>query len=150
MNLFMGAYLQRHYHGRYYAKAQNTRHLLNHACDAALESHGLLILPTVPFRAPPLPPPDCSIEECVAVAANMANNTCQANVTGHPSMSVPCGMADGLPIGMMITGRHFDDFTVIAAAAAFESLADWRTMQGGSPAAASPCGVAADGLSAPA
>ena len=128
MNLFMGAYLQRHYHGRYYAKAQNVRHLLTRAYDAALESYDLLLMPAVPFRAPPLPPPDCSIEDSIAVAANMANNTCQANLTGHPSMSVPCGMAEGLPIGMMLTGRPFDDSSVIAAAAAFESLGDWRAM----------------------
>ena len=128
MNLFMGAYLQRNYHGRYYAKAQNTRHLLNQAYDAALESHDLLIMPTVPFRAPPLPPPDCPIEASVAAAANMASNTCQANLTGHPSISVPCAMADGLPIGMMITGRQFEDDQVIAAAAAFETLGDWRAM----------------------
>ncbi len=127
-NLFTGAYLQRNYHGRYYAKAQNVRHLLTGAYDATLESHDLLIMPTVPFRAPPLPPPDCAIEESVAAAANMASNTCQANLTGHPSMSVPCGMAEGLPIGMMITGRAFEDFSVIAAAAAFESLGDWRSM----------------------
>ena len=130
MNLLMGAYLRRNYHGRYYAKAQNVRHLLTRAYDAALERHDLLIMPTAPFRAPPLPPPDCSIEESVAAAANMASNTCQANLTGHPSMSVPYGMADGLPIGMMITGRHLDDSSVIAAPAACESLGDWRTMRG--------------------
>jgi amidase len=85
-------------------------------------------MPTVAFRAPPLPPPDCAIEESVAAAANMASNTCQANLTGHPSMSLPCARAEDLPIGMMITGRQFDDFSVIAAAAAFESLGDWRAM----------------------
>ena len=127
MNLLMGAYLRRNYHGRYYAKAQNDRHLLTRAYDAALERHDLLIMPTAPFRAPPLPPPDCSIEESVVAAANMASNTCQANLTGHPSMSVPYGMADGLPIGMTITGRHLDDSSVIAAPAACESLGDWRT-----------------------
>ena len=128
MNLFTGAYLQRNYHGRYYAKAQNVRHLLTRAYDAALEDDDLLIMPTMPFRAPPLPSPDCSIEESVSAAANLANNTCQTNVTGHPSISVPCGMADGLPIGMMITGRRFDDFSVIAASAAFERTGDWKGM----------------------
>ena len=128
MVLFMGAYLQRHYHGRYYAKAQNVRHLLTQAYDGALERFDLLVMPTVPFRAPPLLPPDHSIEENLIASGTMMGNTCQTDVTGHPSMSVPCGMADGLPIGMMITGRHFDDFSVIAAAAAFESLGDWRTM----------------------
>ena len=59
---------------------------------------------------------------------NLVNNTCQGDVTGHPSISVPCGMADSLPIGMMITGRHFDDFQVIAASAAYERTGDWKDM----------------------
>ena len=126
--LFMGAYLQRHYHGRYYAKAQNVRHHLRQGYDTALASHDLVVMPAVPFRAIRLPAPDHSIEEDLIASGTNAGNTCQTDVTGHPSMSVPCGMADGLPIGMMITGRHFDDFSVIAAAAAFESLGDWRTM----------------------
>ena len=126
--LFMGAYLQRHYHGRYYAKAQNVRHLLKQDYDAALQDHDLLVMPTVPFVASALPNPDHSIEEHLRVSGNMSANTCQIDVTGHPSMSVPCGMADGLPIGMMITGRHFEDSSVIAAAAAFETLGDWRLM----------------------
>ena len=126
--LFTGAYLQRHYHGRYYAKARNVRHVLREDYDAALQNHDLLLMPNVPFRAVRLPPPDHSIEEGLAVSGTMPGNTCQTDVTGHPSMSVPCGMADGLPIGMMITGRHFDDSQVIAAAAAFESLGGWRNM----------------------
>ena len=126
--LFMGAYLQRHYHGRYYAKAQNVRHLLTQAYDEALERCDLLLMPTVPFRATRLPDPDCSIEEDLIASGTMMGNTCQTDVTGHPSISVPCGMAEGLPIGMMFTGRHFDDSQVIAAAAAFEGLGDWRTM----------------------
>ena len=126
--LFMGAYLTRHYHGRYYAKAQNVRHLLRQAYDEALQRYDLLVMPTVPFTASALPPPDHSIEEHLRVSGNMSANTCQIDVSGHPSMSVPCGMADGLPIGMMITGRHFDDSQVIAAAAALEGLGDWRFM----------------------
>ena len=73
-------------------------------------------------------PPDCSIEERLAATGAMYANTCQADVTGHPAMSVPCGMAAGLPIGMMLIGRHFDDATVIAASQAFESLGDWKKM----------------------
>ena len=126
--LFMGAYLQRNYHGRYYAKAQNVRHHLRQGYDAAFENHDLLLMPTVPFRAALLPEPDPSIEDDLTASGTNAGNTCPTDVTGHPSMSVPCGMAEGLPIGMMITGRHFGDSQVIAAAAAFEGLGDWLTM----------------------
>ena len=123
-----GEYLQRYYHGRYYAKAQNVRQRLVAAYDDALSDHDLLVMPTIPFRAPPIPSPDCSIEALLSATGAMYANTCQADVTGHPAMSIPCGMADGLPIAMLLTGRRFDDASVIAASQAFESLGDWKHM----------------------
>ena len=48
------------------------------------------------------------------------------NASGHPAISVPCGLIDGLPVGLQIIGRHFDDFTVLRAADASEKLGDWR------------------------
>jgi amidase len=67
-----------------------------------------------------------SIVDFVAPSLDMLRNTCVANVTGHPSISLPCGMIDGLPVGLMLTGRAFEDATLIAASAAFETLGDWR------------------------
>ena len=42
-------------------------------------------------------------------------------------MAIPCGMADGLPVSMMLIGRHFDESTVYRAAHAFEQSHDWTT-----------------------
>ena len=70
----------------------------------------------------------CSIEDYVYFGLNMIHNTGQFDVTGHPAISVPCGMEDGLPIGMMIVGRHFDDMTVIRVADAFEKIGNWQDM----------------------
>ncbi|MET0221984.1 MAG: amidase family protein [Tardiphaga sp.] len=39
----------------------------------------------------------------------MLRNVCVANLTGHPAISIPCGMHAGLPVGLMLTGRHFED-----------------------------------------
>lgn len=50
----------------------------------------------------------------------MIGNTAPFDVSGHPACSVPAGLADGLPAGMMIIGRHFDDATVLRVAHAFE------------------------------
>ena len=50
----------------------------------------------------------------------MIGNTAPFDVTGHPACSVPAGLADGLPVGMMIVGRQFDDATVLRVAHAFE------------------------------
>jgi amidase len=50
----------------------------------------------------------------------MIANTCVTDVTGHPACSVPAGLVNGLPTGMMIIGKHFDDTTVLRVAHTFE------------------------------
>ena len=126
--LFVGEYMNRYYHNRYYAKAQNLRPLLRKAYDDVLASYDLLLMPTTPMKAQPLPPADCSHEDYVARALEMINNTCPTDASGHPAMSVPCGMIDGLPVGMMLVGRKFDEATVLRASHAFETHADWKTL----------------------
>ena len=96
------------------------------AYDAALESCDLLAMPTIPFPATPLPAADAPREEWIDAALNMQHNTCPFDVSGHPAFTVPCGMIGGLPIGMMLVGRHFEETTVIRAAAAFEAAGDWK------------------------
>ena len=82
----------------------------------------------MPFRATEIPDYDAPIEERVGAALNMIQNTAPFDVTGHPSVSVPCGVDDDLPIGLMITGRHFEDQTVLQVADAVEKIGDWREM----------------------
>ena len=43
-------------------------------------------------------------------------------------MSIPCGMSDGLPIGLMLIGKYYDESTIYRAAAAFEGAGDWTRM----------------------
>ena len=85
-------------------------------------------MPTIPFRATEIPAPDCSREEYVEVALNLLGNTAPFDVSGHPAISVPCGMAGGLPIGLMIIGKRYDEATVLRVAEAFEQSGDWHTM----------------------
>ena len=118
--MLLGRYMHGRYHGRYYAKAQNLVRSLTAAYDAALEDCDLLVMPTLPLKATQLPPPDASCEENVTRAHEMLPNTCPFDGTGHPAMSVPCGMSEGLPIGMMLIGRRGEDATVLRAADAFE------------------------------
>ena len=77
-------------------------------------------MPTLPMRATELPEPNSSREKIIDVALNMLANTCVFDVTGHPAITVPCGEADGLPIGMMIVGKLYDDAKVLRVAAACE------------------------------
>jgi amidase len=61
-----------------------------------------------------------SREDYVARALEMISNTCPFDVTGHPATTVPAGMSAGLPVGMMLIGRHWEDGTVLRAADAFQ------------------------------
>jgi amidase len=105
-----------------YAKARN---LLPHAragYDDALAQYDVLVMPTVPGTADTLPaggPQDVALLER---ALGKALNTAPFDVTGHPAISVPAGLVDGLPVGMMIIGKRFDDATVLRVADVFESL----------------------------
>ena len=111
--------------GHYYAKAQNLRRRLRAAYDAALARYDLLLLPTTVMKATPIPPPDAPPQEKTRRSWEATRNTCPFNVTGHPAISIPCGMEDGRPIGLMLVGRHWDESTIYRAADAFERSGDW-------------------------
>ena len=121
-----GQYSLDRYRGRYYAKAMNLRRRLRAAYDEALAGCDLLLMPTLPVKASKLPPPDATAEEVTRVAWEMLANTSGFNLTGHPAMSLPCGLGDGLPIGLMLAGRHWDECAIYRAAHAFEQAGDWR------------------------
>lgn len=120
LTLLMGQYLRDAYGGRYYAKAQNLARGLKAAYDEALESVDLLLMPTLPMKATEIPPADAPIEVRVARSLEMIVNTAPFDVSGHPAMNVPCALSEGLPVGMMLIGRKWDEETVLRAAHAFE------------------------------
>src|SRR5580692_7243879 len=120
-------YTVQRYGGRYYGKAQNIRRRLRAAYDAALKAYDLLLLPTTPMKATPIPPKGATPQEITRRSWEATGNTCPFNVTGHPAISLPCGVEDGRPIGMMLVGRAYDEATIYRAAAAFERSGDWTT-----------------------
>ncbi|HLB07391.1 MAG TPA: amidase [Alphaproteobacteria bacterium] len=127
--ILLGEFLERNYHSHYYAKGQNLGRKLKAAYNAVLTDYDLLLMPTLPICATPLPKPDCTREEYVARALEMIGNTCPFDVTGHPAMSVPCGLSkEGLPVGMMLVGKHFEEPTILRAAEAFERSGNWMKM----------------------
>jgi amidase len=81
----------------------------------------------MPFTAPPLPSPGAGRAEQSAPGFDAVVNTAPFNVSGHPALSLPCGMHDGLPIGAMFVGRHWEESTIYRAAAAVERSGDWHT-----------------------
>ena len=128
ISMFVGEYFIKHYRGHYYAKAQNLARKLKAAYDAALGKYDLLLMPTLPVKATPLPPADAPLALYLQRAFEMIGNTAPFDVTGHPAMTIPCGMSDGLPIGLMLIGKDYDEPTIYAAAHAFEQSVDWKTM----------------------
>ena len=125
ITMVLGEYFIKHYRGHFYGKAQNLGRKLTAAYDTALTDYDLLLMPTVPMTATPLPGAGASTEEVVNRAFEMLPNTCPFDVTGHPAMSIPCGKVDGLPVGMMLIGKFYDEATIYKAAYAFEQSGDW-------------------------
>lgn len=122
LGMLMGHYMSSRHRGRFYGKAQNLNRRLSAAYDEALGAHDLLLMPTTPMAAQPLPQPDASREVIVERAFSMLTNTAPTCATGHPAISVPCGRtSDGRPIGAMLIARHLDEMTLIRAAAALEA-----------------------------
>jgi amidase len=117
----LAAYLVEHHGGHYYAKSQNLRRQLIQAYDDCLSHVDLLAMPTVPQKAIAFDDTR-PLQEEIFLSGNMNQNTAPFSLTGHPAISVPCGFAQQLPIGMMLVGRRWDESTLLRAAAAFESL----------------------------
>jgi amidase len=122
--MLIGHYMVTHYRGRYYAKAQNLVRRLRAGYDAVLANHDLLLMPTVPMTAPKLPEDNAPLAELLK--RGFAVNTAPFDCTHHPAMNVPCGLADGLPVGLMLVGRHCDEASIYRAAAAFERGVPWE------------------------
>jgi amidase len=99
---------------------------LRRAYDEALEKFDVLAMPTIPFTATPIPPADAPLNTIIDVALNMQANTCSFDVTGHPAFTVPCGRVNGLPVGLMLVGRHFEEPTLLRLAQAIEASGDWK------------------------
>ena len=124
--MFIGEYFQTQYRGRFYGKAQNLMRGVNDKYAAALKQYDLLLMPTLPMKAQQHPPADCSITDYVHRAFEMIGNTAPFN-GGLPAMNIPCGLSDGLPIGMMLVGPNYGEMKIYLAAHAFEQSGDWRT-----------------------
>jgi amidase len=105
----------------HYARAQNLALALRDAYDAALADCDALLLPTTPLKATGAPE-HATVAETVHSAFGVLHNTAPFNVSGHPAISVPCAVSNGLPVGLMLVGRMHDEPTLLRLAHAFEQL----------------------------
>lgn len=138
VSMVAGEILRTSFGGRYYHKAQNLARKLATAYAGALRDVDVLALPTVPFGPRPFPveqgggggDADGSGTQDGADVPHLETdqtvNTAPFNCTGHPAMSVPCGMVDGLPVGVMLVGDMYQERTIYRLAAGLERAGSWR------------------------
>jgi len=111
------------YYDAYYKKAQKVRTLIKNDFDKIFENYDVVIGPTTPT-------PAFKVGENVDDPLTMYLNdilTIPVNLAGVPGISIPCGFSDnGLPIGMQVIGKYFDESTVYRAAHAFEQATDYH------------------------
>ncbi|MGI9051484.1 MAG: amidase [Ilumatobacteraceae bacterium] len=127
MAVLMGRYLIDDYGMHYYARAQNVVRRLRAAYDGALSGVDLLVLPTSPTKAHALPDVDADRKGLLAPGFAPITNAAPFNPTEHPALSVPVGLSDGLPVGMMIVGPHAGEREIYRLAHSIEQAGDWRT-----------------------
>jgi aspartyl-tRNA(Asn)/glutamyl-tRNA(Gln) amidotransferase subunit A len=121
--IMLGTYaLSAGYYDAYYLKALKVRTLIKEDFDRALEKYDVLLSPTSPtaafrFGEKTDDPIQMYLSDVCTLSINLA---------GVPGMSLPCGFVDGMPVGLQIVGRHFDEATVLRAAYAFEQSTDYH------------------------
>ena len=125
--IMLGTYvLSSGYYDAYYLKAQQVRTLIRRDYDHAFEQVDIVAMPTSPT-------PAFKIGERMADPLQMYLAdifTVSANLAGLPAISVPCGFTtNALPIGLQLTGRMFDETTLLGAAYAYERQTTWWMRQ---------------------
>ncbi len=121
LGALVAGYMKEQYHGVFYGRARNFARQITVAYNKVFDEFDLVVMPTTPQSAHVVPPAaDTDRKTYVRQALNMVANTAAFDLTGHPSISVPCKDVKDMPVGLMITGRHFEDSAVLRAAHAYE------------------------------
>jgi aspartyl-tRNA(Asn)/glutamyl-tRNA(Gln) amidotransferase subunit A len=123
--LRVGAFIS----GAHYVRAQQLRALVRAEIDEALAKRDVLLGPATPIPAPLLGERETTLGDGPSdVRAALIRFTRPFNFSGHPAGSAPCGVtAGGLPIGLQVVGRPFDEATVLRVVDAYQRLTDWHT-----------------------
>jgi aspartyl-tRNA(Asn)/glutamyl-tRNA(Gln) amidotransferase subunit A len=121
--IMLGTYvLSAGYYDAYYLKAQQVRTLLRRDYEQAFERVDVVAMPASP--TPPFRLGEKTDDPLQMYLGDIF--TVSANLAGLPGISVPCGITDGLPVGLQLIGRMFDEETMLRVADAYERLTGWH------------------------
>ncbi|HJP71496.1 MAG TPA: Asp-tRNA(Asn)/Glu-tRNA(Gln) amidotransferase subunit GatA [Candidatus Limnocylindria bacterium] len=124
--IMLGTYaLSAGYYDAYYVKAQQVRTLIKDEFDAVLDTVDAILAPTSPTVAFKI---GSKVDDPLAMYLNDAC-TLPVNIAGLPGISVPCGLSNGLPVGLQVIGRAFDEATVLRVADAYERAAGFADLR---------------------
>ena len=120
--IMLGNYvLSTGYYDAYYKKAMQVRTLIRRDFEEAFKQCDLLLTPTSPVTAYPI---DGKMDPLAIYMLDVT--TIPVNMAGLPGISIPCGFADGLPVGMQLIGKPLDEETVLRAAYTFEQATEFH------------------------
>lgn len=110
------------YYDAYFKKAGQVRTLIKQDFEKVFNDYDLILGPTTPTTA-------FNLDENMDDPLTMYMNdilTVPVNLAGVPAISIPCGFSNGLPIGLQLIGKHFDEATIYQAAYAFEQATEFH------------------------
>jgi aspartyl-tRNA(Asn)/glutamyl-tRNA(Gln) amidotransferase subunit A len=112
-----------------YLAAQQARHNTIRAYRTLWRSFDVLVTPTSPIAAPVIGATTTLLDgKEVPLVRAFLDLTLPFNLTGQPALSVPCGFTRaGLPVGLQLVGRPFDEATLFRAGAAYEAATNWHS-----------------------
>ena len=125
--IMIGTYvLSAGFYDAYFKKAQKARALIKADFDKAFETVDMIFTPVAPTPAFSLDavktPLELYLEDIFTLSANLA---------GVPGLSIPAGITEGLPVGIQLLGKHFDEGNLIAVGSAFEKIrGEWKLPEG--------------------
>ncbi len=121
--ILIGTYaLSAGYYDAYYLKAQQVRRLISDDFDAAFKDVDVIAGPTTPT---PAFQTGAKTDDPISMYLNDLY-TVSANLCGLPAISMSCGEVGGLPVGLQLTGKHFDEARLLHAAHRFQQATDWH------------------------
>jgi aspartyl-tRNA(Asn)/glutamyl-tRNA(Gln) amidotransferase subunit A len=110
------------YYDAWYLKAQKVRTLIRRDFDAAFEKYDALLTPTSPTTAFKIG--DKTADPLQMYLSDVC--TLPINIAGVPAISIPAGFSDGLPVGLQIIARPFNEEAIFQVAHAYQQVTDWH------------------------